>query len=383
MDTTKEENIKRIFWLAGEKSGDLHASYVIREMNNREGNYFHYGIGGYQMSGEGFKSMFPFNRFNVMGFIEVISHLRFFFDVEKSVRIMFLENPPDLVVLVDYPGFNLRIAKMATEMHIKVLYYICPQFWAWKHSRVHKLAENTDHVASIIPFEKELLDVNRVACSYVGHPIAEEIEYKLNKQEFAAKYRLNPLKKWISFLPGSREAVVRKHLPVFLKTISLMDNSEYEFLISKADTIAERTFEEIIQSFRNVKYTTIYGYNYEMMKYSDAMAVTSGTSTLEAALIGTPFLIVYRTSRLSYEIGKRIIKIRRIGLPNIILNKDVIPELIQQEAHPRHIREMLVKMIENEKYVSDFKKEIAELKEILGSKSASAETANIIEEMLE
>lgn len=373
-----------IFWIAGENSGDLHASYVIKSLNQSTYNYQHIGIGGYHMQTNGLKSLFPFNRFNVMGFTEVIKHLSFFKDVEKKIKKIFETQKPDLIVLVDYPGLNLRIAKMAYDYDIPVFYYICPQFWAWKHHRVNQLSDYTKKVACILPFEPELLHIHRVEAEYVGHPIVEEINVKVSKDEFFKNFNLNPEKKVISFFPGSRLNEVEKLLPIYLNTIKIMDANDYQFMISRASTIKEATFYELInRHFNDVhRLKIVSANNYEMMTYSDFLVLKSGTSTLEATYIGTPGIICYKANPLSYLIGKNIVKIKYIGLPNILLDQALIPELIQQEVNPKNIKSYIEKALNNPLYYQDLKNEMDTIKKILGNKSASNECAKLIIDLL-
>ncbi|MBC8384005.1 MAG: lipid-A-disaccharide synthase, partial [Candidatus Cloacimonetes bacterium] len=317
--------MKQIFWIAGENSGDLHSSKVIEELQIRKAKFKHFGIGGSRMQDFGFKPIFPFERFSVMGFLEVLKHLFFFIKVENKIKQTFQTNPPDLVILVDYPGLNMRIAKIASKMKIPVLYYICPQFWAWKQKRIFQLKKYTNFICYILPFEQKFMEEHQIKSKYVGHPIAKEIEIKLSKKEFAEKYNLDLHKKWLGFFPGSRNSEIKKMLPVFLKTIKKFDIESFHFLISEANSINRTYFERKIQKLNHPNLRIIENYNYEMMKHCDFLTVTSGTATLETAYIGTPFIIVYKTSRISYEIGKRFIKIRRIGLPNIVMDKDILP----------------------------------------------------------
>ncbi len=369
--------MKRIFWIAGENSADFHASGVIAELNKRNKDFEHFGIGGLKMKAEKFRPIFPFERFCVMGFIEVVKHISFFIEVESTIKTIFQSNPPDLVILVDYPGLNMRIAKLAKKNKIPVLYYISPQFWAWKYNRIFKLKEFTDHVAYILPFEQKFFDKEDVTSSYVGHPISEEIKIEMTKKEFTEKNNLDPDKKWLGFLPGSRNIEIKKLLPEFLKAISYFNDKNYEFLISKAATVSNVIFGKITANSQNIR--IIEDNSYEMMKYCDFLVVTSGTATIETAYLGTPFIIVYKTSKISYEIGKKFIKIKRIGLPNIVLDKDIVPELIQDEVNGKHIYEKIDEIISSkEKYQRIFS-ELKELHNILGSKSASREVADIIE----
>ncbi|RLC50575.1 MAG: lipid-A-disaccharide synthase [Candidatus Cloacimonadota bacterium] len=374
--------MKKIFWIAGEKSGDLHSSIVLKELQLQNKEYQHVGIGGPLMRKFGLKPMFPFDRFAVMGFIEVVKHLFFFVNVEKKIRQLFRENPPDLVVLVDYPGLNMRIAQQASKLGIPVLYFISPQFWAWKFKRIFKLKKLTDHLAYILPFEGKYFDKFGVKSTYVGHPIAQEIEIKINKKEFAEKYNIDSTKQWIGFLPGSRDNELKKLLPQYLAAIKELDNGNFEFLISRANSVSESLFNDIIKKSGISNCKVIHDNNYEMMKHTDILVVTSGTATLETAYIGTPFIIAYKTSKISYELGKRFIKIDRIGLPNIVLDKDIVPELIQNEVNGKSISKNILAILSSETKYNQIKKELQNLHDILGSKKTSEEMVKLIEEML-
>ena len=373
---------RKIFWIAGENSGDLHTSKVISQLNRNNKNITHFGIGGENMQKAGLIPIFPFERFSVMGFSEVIKHLFFFLKVEIKIKKIFKTNPPDLVVLTDYPGLNMRIAKMAHKFKIKVLYFICPQFWAWKHKRIFQLKKYTDYVAFILPFEEKYFKKENVKSSFVGHPISEEIEIRLIRKDFAKEYNLNLNKKWLGFLPGSRDTEIKKMLPEYIKSISFFDVEKYEFLVSKAVTVSDKLFRKTIENSENQNIKIIKNHNYEMMKYCDFLVVTSGTATLETAYLGTPFLIVYKTSKISYELGKRFIKIRRIGLPNIVLDKDIIPELIQDKANGKSIYNKTLEIINSKEKYDKISEELKELHEILGIKSSSKEVAKIIENLL-
>jgi len=374
--------MKNIFWIAGENSGDLHSSMVIRRLKQRGRLYNHIGIGGYRMQKEGFKSLFPFKKFSQMGFWEVLSKLPFFLKVESEVKKLFVRIKPDLVILVDFPGFNLRIAKIAYEMNIPVIYYICPQFWAWRHNRVCRLQTDTSIVACILPFEKELLDINRVHSVYVGHPIAEEIEFTVDKKTFASTFGLNPDKRWIGFMPGSRDNEIIKILPIFINAIRKFGTDKYEYLISKSHSVKNELFWRYIPKDIRPLITIIDGYIYEMIKYSDFMTVTSGTATLEVAYIGTPAIIVYKTSKISYEIGKRLIRIKRIGLPNIILEEDLVPELVQDEVAGENIHNLIAQYLDDDNKYLAMKKGLQSIKECLGDKTASEEVADLVERYL-
>lgn len=373
---------KKIFWLAGENSGDLHASQVMHKLNDEIPYIRHIGIGGNRMKAEGLTQLFPFERFAVMGFVEVLKHIFFFLKVEITIKKIFKSEKPDLVILVDYPGLNLRIAKIADDLGIDVLYFIVPQFWAWKHQRVYKLRDYTRQVACILPFELELLNIHNIKSTYVGHPIAEEIKFELDRNSFARFFGLNPDKKWIGFFPGSRNNEVERLLKIYLETINHFDSDEYQFLFSKARSVSHNLYTHILSNYSKKHPYVIDGYNYEMMKYCEFLVIKSGTSTLEAAYIGTPTVIVYVANRLSYEIGKRFVRINKIGLPNLILEKDVLPELIQDDVNPQKIVEQIVRFTSDADLVSTTKAELRKIHDLLGDRITSKETVKIIREML-
>ena len=371
---------KRIFWIAGENSGDLHASVVLKELNKQLDNVENFGIGGDKMASQGFKAIYPFDRFSVMGFVEVVKHLAFFLEVEKNIKTIFQSNPPDLVVLVDYPGLNMRIAKLAKRYNIPVLYFIVPQFWAWKYKRIFKLQKYTDHIVYILPFEGKYFSKHNIEASFVGHPISEEIVIKLSREEFAAENDLDLNKKWLGFLPGSRDTEIKKMLPEFINSIELLTD-DYELIVSQASSVSTELFDKIIgKTEKEVK--ILKNMNYEMMKHCDLLVVTSGTATIETAFLGTPFIIAYKTSNISYQIGKRFIKIDKIGLPNIVIEKDIVPELIQNNVNGQNIYANIIKLLSDEKKYNKIRNELHALHDILGSKTTSTEVTGIIRNML-
>ena len=372
---------KRIFWLAGENSGDLHASIVLKALKKQYKNIENFGIGGEKMVQNGFKSIFPFERFSVMGFIEVVKHLSFFVGVEKHIKEIFQNDPPDLVILVDYPGLNMRIAKLAKRFNIPTLYFIVPQFWAWKYKRIFKLQKYTDHIAYILPFEGKHFKKHNIAASFVGHPISEEININLTREELAGKFNLDPKKKWLGFMPGSRYAEIKKMLPQFIDAISRFDPDKYEFLVSQASSISTSQLKKIFNE-KDSYIKIVKENNYEMMKHCDFLTVTSGTATIETAYLGTPFIIVYKTSQISYQIGKQFIKIDQIGLPNIVIEKDIVPELIQNDVNGKNLHNIILDILSDKEKYNQISTDLKALHDILGSKTPSTEVTAIIGRMI-
>ncbi|MCB5261466.1 MAG: lipid-A-disaccharide synthase [Candidatus Cloacimonetes bacterium] len=371
-----------IFWLAGESSGDLHCELIMKALTKDGKRYHHLGIGGPKMQAQGLKPLFPFDRFAVMGFVEVLAHLVFFLKVEQRIKRLFEEAKPDLVILADYPGLNLRIAHLADEYRIPVLYYIVPQFWAWKHDRVFKIKASVRHAACILPFEEELLTIHNIACSYVGHPIAEEIEHKMDRDTFARFFHLNANKKWLGFFPGSRNSEAKKMLPTFLKAAKQWDQKEYEILVSKSHGVNHQLFMDLVSGTGMPNLNIIDGYNYDMMQHCDALVCTSGTVTLEASYIGTPSVICYRANPLSYLIGKHLVRVSRIGLPNIILDNDVLPELVQRDMNIENINAKLREILPGSPRREVILLELRKLRAMLSDKKPSVELPQIIEQIL-
>ena len=375
------KNSYKIFWLAGESSADLHSELVMKALNEKFGNLTHIGIGGPRMQRQGLKPIFPFDKFAVMGFVEVVKHLIFFFKVQIRLSKLFSTEKFDLAILVDYPGLNLRIAKMADEMRIPVLYFICPQFWAWKHNRVYQLRDSVRYVACILPFEEELLKIHNINCSYIGHPIAEEITFELDRDSFARFFGLDSSKKWIGFFPGSRNNEITKMLPVFLQAAKKWNQNEYQILFSKSHNVNHQLYMHLIEGQKDI--IIIDGYNYEMMKYCELLVCTSGTVTLEAAYIGTPLVICYKASYLSYLIGRKFVRIKRIGLPNIVLDSDLLPELIQGEMNPANIYKAGMQILTDSEMNTRIRKELFKLRAMLSNKHPSIEMPKIVRHLFE
>lgn len=372
--------MKNIFILVGERSADLHTSEFIKAIKKSDFDYTFWGIGGPKMQNLGFEPIFPFEKFSVIGFAEIIKHLKFFSEVIKKIRTELIKREPDLVILVDYPGLNIKIAKIAKTLQIPVLYYISPQVWAWKKKRIHKIKKYTDKIAVIFPFEKKLYEKIGANVEFIGHPVSEEVKIQFTKEEFAQKYKLDKGKKWLAFLPGSRDIEIEKILPEMIETIKkLQSQNNFEFLISRADSVSHKHFSELIESQKSKLH--IVEEIYDLIKYSNLVICKSGTSALETGFIGTPMIVVYKTSFLSYFIAKLLIKIEMISMPNIILKKKVVPELIQKNANSDKITAEINLLLNDEKKYQKMKQELLVLREKLGSKKTSKNLARIVNSM--
>ena len=375
--------MKNIFMLVGERSADVHAAEVIKQLKKKEPFLHIWGIGGPLMQEQGFESIFPFSKFSIIGFVEVIGHIGFIMKVFRKLKTEFKARKPDLALLVDYPGMNIRIAKICHTFGIPVLYYISPQVWAWKKKRIHKIAEYSDKIAVIFPFEKKLYEEIGADVEYVGHPISEEIMITQTREEFAKIYSLNSHKKWIGFIPGSRNVEIKRILPEIVKTITNLKNiynDSYEYLISQADSVSGELFQKILSPVKND--VAIIHDTHPLMKFCKIVVCKSGTSTLETGYLGTPMVVIYKTSSLSYLIARAFIKIKMIALANIVIGKKVVPELIQQAASAENITKAVRLFLEDVTSYENTKSELRIIKEKLGKFNTSEKVAFVALSMI-
>lgn len=325
------EKIK-LFIVAGEKSGDNHAGEAIKALM-QVADVETAGTGGPLLKSLGQKQYYDINDLSVIGLDEALKKIKFLLGVKDRLLEAIISDRPDAVILVDYPGFNLRFAKFVKELGIPVIYFISPTFWVWNYKRVHKLRMYCDLVMCIYPFEPEILKKEGVNAVFVGNPLKGQISYKCgSKEEFLSKGHFDGTKRVIGLLPGSRRREVESLLPVMVRAAKVMP--EYDFVLGAADTLDEETFRKHIRG-TNIRLATHL--THDIMKYSDILWVCSGTATLEAAIIGTPMILMYKTGFLTYTLGRMLVKVKYIGMPNIIMKKAVIPELIQSDASARNL----------------------------------------------
>lgn len=371
-----EKKIK-LYVIAGEASGDLHGSNLMKELKLENDSIDFRCWGGDKMQAQGGVLVKHIKELAFMGFIEVISNIR---TILKNIRFCkedIEKFKPDAIVLIDYPGFNLRIAEWAKSKGIKVIYYISPQVWAWKQSRVHKIKRSVDKMFVILPFEKEFYARFDFPVEYLGHPLLDAIEEfqatAISKEQFRIKNNLDE-RPIIAVLPGSRKQEVNVKLPIMLNALS--NFSSYQVLIAGAPSLEESYYASLTENtLPENKVRILYGQTYDLLAASEAAVVTSGTATLETALLSIPEVVCYKGSAISYHIAKRLIKIDYISLVNLIMNKEVVKELIQQDCTPENIKrelnEILVGGTKREKMLQDYK----ELKKLLGEGGASKKVA--------
>ncbi len=364
----------KYYIIAGEASGDLHASNLMKSILQKDSEAeFRFWGGDLMTNVAGTEPVKHYRDLAFMGFLEVAKNLR---TILKNIRLCKNDiqlYKPDVLILVDYPGFNLRIAEFAKTLGIKVVYYISPQLWAWKEGRVEKIKNYVDEMLVILPFEKEFYRKHQVDAHFVGHPLLDAISDlpAIDVQKFKEEHHLNG-KEIIALLPGSREQEVTKMLELMLSVRPFF--KDYQFVIAGAPSLPKSFYEKYVDE--NVHFVS--NKTYDLLRSSRAALVTSGTATLETALLNIPEVVCYRSSRISYEIGKRVVKnIKYISLVNLIMDEEIVTELIQNDLNTENLVKELNAILvgkTRQKMLDDF----GFLRQKLGGRGASDHAADII-----
>ncbi len=362
----------KYYIIAGEASGDLHGSNLINELHRQDNNAHIRCWGGDKMQLAGAELVKHYRELAFMGFAEVLMNIRTIFKNLSFCKKDILAFNPDVLVLIDYPGFNLRIAAWAKENNLKVVYYISPQVWAWKENRVKMMKQCIDKMLVILPFEKEYYKNKwNWDVEYVGHPLVEEVEQK-KLQSSGEKFSQKPV---IALLPGSRRQEILKKLPVMLEVSKSFP--QYQFIVAKAPGLDDLLYQNMLQQYNNV--SSVSNKTYALLQQSTAALVTSGTATLETALFEIPEVVCYKGNEISYQIAKRLINIKYISLVNLIMDKEVVKELIQHEMNAANIKTELEKILPGSPQRTELLNNYSQLKNKLSAKeSASAKAAAAI-----
>ncbi|MBI1783148.1 MAG: lipid-A-disaccharide synthase [Sphingobacteriales bacterium] len=361
----------KYYIIAGEASGDLHGSNLIKELKKLDAQALIRCWGGDKMQEQGGELVKHYRDLAFMGFVEVITNLKTILNNLKFCKEDILQFKPDAVVLIDYPGFNLRIAEWAKQQGIKVIYYISPQVWAWKENRVKKMKQCIDKMIVILPFEKDYYrDKWNWEVEYVGHPLVEVVDsWRLTVDSKLQITNYKP--QTIALLPGSRKQEILKKLPVMLEVSKSFPS--YQFVVAKAPGVEESFYDELLKPYPNVCYVS--GKTYDLLMQSKAALVTSGTATLETALFGIPEVVCYKGNPVSYQIARRLITIKYISLVNLIMDKEVVKELIQNDLTVTNLQHELNELLNNPQHIAQVKEDYRQLKEKLqqgGNASAKA-----------
>lgn len=373
---------KNILIVAGEASGDLHGADLIYEMKKISPNLFFFGIGGEKMIEAGMTTNYHINKMSFLGLIEVVKHIPFLKKVQRELISLVKEKKISTAILIDYPGFNLSLAKKLKALKVKIIYYISPQIWAWGMNRIHKIKKLVDKMLVIFPFEETIYKQHNVDAKYVGNPLIEKINrYKfLSRNELFEKFNIPIDKKILLILPGSRVQEVVKILPdVISASEKLAAKYNLQVVINCSNNVDENIFQKILV---NKKFILVKGFTYDLLKNSEIGIIKSGTSTLEAALLGLPMVIVYKTNPLTFFVGKKLVKVKNIGLANIVAQENVITELLQNEVNEKNLIIECEKFLKNVLHRNIVSQKLIQLKNVLGIDNASKNSAEIICELL-
>jgi lipid-A-disaccharide synthase len=378
-------NNKHIFIVAGEASGDMHAAHLVSALQALDPSFSFSGLGGEMMAEKGVHLYNDLTKISVVGFAEVLKHYSEFKRIfDETIRHVDRIKPA-AVVLVDYPGFNLRLAKQLKKRGHKIIYYISPQVWAWKKKRINLIRCIVDKMLVLFEFEKDFYAREGIEVEFVGHPLIDSVVPTEEKTKFLKKIGLTDFRMTIGLLPGSREKEVERHLPVMLAAASLLarDFPMLQFLVIQAPTISDVQIQRFTAAQKEIRLKTVKGEGYNAINASDCCVVASGTATLETALLLKPMVVIYKTSWLTWFLAKLFVKIPNIGLVNVVAGKRIVPECIQNTAIPARIAKELKEIFTNELRVEAIKDELSRVRKSLGSPGANIKAANVIRDFID
>ncbi|BCM25048.1 lipid-A-disaccharide synthase [Methyloradius palustris] len=352
--------------VAGEASGDLLGSHLIRALKKHRPDLEFIGIAGPKMISEGATSLFPIEKLSVRGYVEVLRHLPGLLKIRKQVFKSILNSRPDLFIGIDAPDFNFALERKLKRKGIKTIHYVSPSIWAWRKGRIGKIRRAVSHVLALFPFESAIYEDAGIPVSYVGHPLADIIPIEPNKADAREQLKLKSHQLVIAMLPGSRQSEVKQLADLFVKTARQMLDvmPEIQFLVPLITRETRKIFEQAIyenQGEEQLPIQILFGHAHLAMEAADAVIVASGTATLEAALYKRPMVITYRMPWLSWQILKRMNYLPYVGLPNVLAGRFVVPELLQNEATPEKIADATIKLLEDKTLVEEIRKEFTDI----------------------
>jgi len=376
---------KDIFIVAGENSGDLHGSNLVRELLRLDPELRITGIGGGQLQQAGVRLIANIvDRLAIIGLTGVVKNAERLFRLYIKVLRYLDEYHPSVVILIDYPGFNFRVMRAAKKRGIPVVYYIMPQVWAWHQSRIYTLRDLTDRMLVAFPFEEKLCQsCGMKQVRYVGHPLLDAMNLTMTKEEVFDKFRFNPHQKLIGLLPGSRKPEIDRLLPPMLGAAERIRKAipDVQFALPRASTIKPELIQYYL-STSDVDVKVVDAFRYNVRSAMDFALVKSGTSTLETAILNCPMVIIYKVSFLAWLIGKSVVKLPYIGLVNIIAGEMIVPELLQNEATPMNIADKAIALLRDEEQLENIRYALTKVKEKLGGPGASLRAAHQVLEVV-
>lgn len=373
----------KVMFSAGESSGDQHAAHMFQELQARCPQIRGIGMGGVKMRNRGIDVRVDSSGIGVIGLIEILKHYSEIRAALAAMQRLLVTEKPDLLVCVDYKEFNLKLARFAKRQGVKVLFYVSPQVWAWRPGRVVTYGKAIDMMAVIFPFETVYYEAKNVPVRYVGHPSVDKVHPQRSKQQDMQLFNLDSNRPVVGLLPGSRSNEIRRMLPVMLEAVEKLAQKqpELQFLLPQADSVSDELLNSHLQHCR-LPIRVIKHQAYDVIQCCDAVMTTSGTASLEIALLGVPMLIAYRLAPLSYWLGKQLVKIPYIGLPNIIAGKSVVRELIQDDFSAENAAAEIERLLADQQYRQSCLAGLKEVKNLLGDGGGSGNMAALALEML-
>ncbi|MCX6639161.1 MAG: lipid-A-disaccharide synthase [bacterium] len=381
---------QQIMIIAGEVSGDLHASGLIREFNLLRGDCHFFGVGGDLMADAGCENLYSVREVAFLGFVEVIRHLPFIRKMMNTLVAACLKRRPQVLVLVDYPGFNLRFAarlrKYPELKNLPILYYVSPQVWAWHSSRIPQIARLVNRMAVIFDFEAPLYESVGLRTDFVGHPLLDNLVIRKEKEAFRQEFSIKRHELLIALLPGSRKQEVSNLLPIFLQAYELLKLRfpNLHAMVGGASALSPEFYTDIMDrvGYRDDRVRILSGQTYDLVNAADLALVASGTATLETAIIGTPLIMAYKMSPLSFQLAKHLVKIPNVALVNIVAGKQIVPECLQRDAVPDKLADEAATLLTDPVRRKEMIAELAIVKQKLGAPGASKRVAAILQEMI-
>jgi lipid-A-disaccharide synthase len=368
--------------VVGEASGDMHGARLVEELHKRDPTLKIFGVGGEQLRRTDFEVIFHVSRLTGMGLVELAGNLKNIWQAYQLLARALRERRPNLLVLIDFPDFNLRLARLAKSLAIPVLYYISPQIWAWRRNRVRQIARTVDRMAVIFPFEVPFYQRHGVNVSFVGHPLLEAVKVKRSRESVFGQYGLDTAKSTIALLPGSRHGEIRRHLGVMRDAaLRLSKEADVQFFCVCASTIDAGEIEAALK-LPTLKIPIIAEDRYDAIHAADLVWTASGTATLEVALLGKPMIVVYRLSWLTYWLARLLVKVEHIGMVNLIAEERLMPELIQYEVNPKRIIAESRPLLTDARLRAALAKKLARLRERLGEPGAAGRVADLALSMM-
>lgn len=383
-----QKKSKNIVIVAGEVSGDTHAARLVKELKKFDDSICFRGMGGDSLRQQGVNIFIDMSALSVVGFVEVLFKYRMIKAELEKLKQNIKKQPPDLLILVDYQEFNQQLAAYAKSIGIKVLFYIGPQVWAWRPNRVYKMAKIVDHMAVILPFEKALYDNANVPVTFTGHPLTDEVVKDKSQQQARALLNIKNITT-VGLFPGSRSGEIAKILPILLASAKLIQQQLWhknttvvQFILPVANTIKDDELIPYKAALKELSVDLVDNKFYDVAQSCDIILTASGTATLEIGLLEIPMVIVYKTSAITFFIGKNLVSLKHIGLVNIIPGKEIVREFLQGDAKPQLIADEALHLLNDKDYYQSMQRELATLRQQLGDGNGSKNVAELAWKML-